>query len=51
LDCKAAESIFVDDFAENIAAARSLGMNAIHFNPSIDLSAALKKLGIAPTTI
>jgi epoxide hydrolase-like predicted phosphatase len=46
LDCKAAESIFIDDFAENIAAARSLGMKAIHFNPSIDLSAELKKLGI-----
>jgi epoxide hydrolase-like predicted phosphatase len=51
LDCKAAESIFIDDFAENIAAARSLGMNAIHFNPDVDLSAELKKLGIAPTTI
>jgi beta-phosphoglucomutase-like phosphatase (HAD superfamily) len=46
LDCKAAESIFVDDFAENITAARSLGMNAIHFNPSVDLSAELRKLGI-----
>ena len=43
---KAAETVFIDDFAENITAARQLGMNAIHFNPSVDLSAEFKKLGI-----
>jgi epoxide hydrolase-like predicted phosphatase len=43
---KAAESVFIDDFAENIAAARSLGMHVIHFNPSVNLSAEFEKLGI-----
>jgi len=43
---KAAESVFIDDFAENIAAARRLGMNAIHFNPSVNLSAEFQKLGL-----
>jgi epoxide hydrolase-like predicted phosphatase len=43
---EAAESVFIDDFAENIAAARELGMNVIHFNPFTDLSAEFIKLGI-----
>lgn len=43
---EAAESVFIDDFAKNVAAAHRLGMNAIHFNPSVDLPAELKKLGI-----
>jgi epoxide hydrolase-like predicted phosphatase len=46
LGVKAAESVFVDDFAENIVAARSLGMQAIHFNPSVNVAAELKKLGV-----
>lgn len=46
LGCHAAESIFIDDFAENIAAARSLGMNVIHFNPSINLAAELQEFGV-----
>lgn len=46
LGVEAAESIFVDDFAENIAAARSLGMNAIHFNASVNLAAELQKFGV-----
>ncbi len=48
LGVKAAESVFIDDFAENIAAARDLGMYAIHFNPSVDVDAELKKLGVNP---
>jgi epoxide hydrolase-like predicted phosphatase len=48
LGVKAAESVFVDDFAENIVAARSLGMQAIHFNPSVNVAAELKKLGVNP---
>ena len=43
---KAAETVFIDDFAENIAAARSLGMNVVHFNPSVDIAVEFKKLGI-----
>jgi epoxide hydrolase-like predicted phosphatase len=46
LGVKAAESVFVDDFAENIVAARSLGMQAIHFNPFVNVAAELKKLGV-----
>lgn len=46
LGVEAAESIFIDDFAENIDAARSLDMNAIHFNPSVDLAAELQKFGV-----
>lgn len=41
-----AESVFIDDFAENIAAARSLGMKTIHFNPSVHLPTELQILGI-----
>jgi epoxide hydrolase-like predicted phosphatase len=43
-----AETVFIDDFAENIAAARELGMHTIHFNPSINLTAELKSLGLEP---
>ena len=48
LGCEAAESVFIDDFAENVAAARDLGMNVIHFNQSVNLAAELKKLGVDP---
>ena len=40
------QSVFVDDFAENIAGARNLGMHTIHFNPSVDVAAELKALGV-----
>jgi putative hydrolase of the HAD superfamily len=42
-----AESVFVDDFAENIKAARELGMHTIHFDPSVDVEAELKELGVS----
>ncbi|MFZ0546753.1 MAG: HAD family phosphatase [Candidatus Promineifilaceae bacterium] len=45
---QAAETVFIDDFAENIAAAQELGMNTIHFNPSVNLTAELKNLGVNP---
>ena len=41
-----AETVFIDDFPHNIAAARELGMNAIHFQPSIDIPAEFGKLGV-----
>ena len=43
---KPAESIFIDDFLHNVAAARQLGMQAIHFQPGINLQAELDKLGV-----
>ncbi len=38
------EAIFVDDFIENIAAARKLGMHGIHFQEKEKAMAELKKL-------
>jgi HAD superfamily hydrolase (TIGR01509 family) len=40
------EAVFIDDFAHNIAGARAVGMAAIHYQPGIDLSAELEKLGV-----
>ena len=41
----AGECIFVDDSAKNIDAARSVGMQAVHFVEPIDLRAQLRGLG------
>ncbi len=41
----AGECIFVDDSARNIDAARSVGMQAVHFVEPIDLRAQLRGLG------
>lgn len=40
------ETVFIDDFAHNIAAAESLGMKTIHFRPEVDLPAALAQWGV-----
>ncbi len=40
------ECVFVDDFQHNVQAARDLGMAAIHYRPSTDVSAELRKLGV-----
>lgn len=40
------EAVFIDDFRENVNAARELGMAAIHYQPGIDVAAALSELGI-----
>lgn len=42
----AGETVFVDDFQHNVAAARSVGMHAIHFQPDLDVPAALADLGV-----
>lgn len=42
------ETVFIDDFAHNVAAARALGMFAIHFRPDTDVPAALAELGVTP---
>jgi len=41
-----AECLFVDDFAHNIAAARELGMTAVHFTPATNLPEELERLGV-----
>jgi glucose-1-phosphatase len=40
------ETVFVDDNKANIAAARDLGMAAIHFTPTVDIPAELAALGV-----
>lgn len=40
------EAVFIDDFAHNAAAARQLGMHAVHFTPQTDVVAALRELGV-----
>lgn len=39
--------IFIDDNADNIAAARDLGMVGIHFTEPMDVRASLKKIGLS----
>ena len=43
-----AEAVFIDDSAQNVAAARELGMHAIHFGANMDIPAELAKLGVRP---
>ena len=43
-----AEAVFIDDSAPNVAAARELGMHAIHFSAGVDVAAELAKLGVWP---
>lgn len=42
------EAVFIDDFIQNVTAAREVGMAAIHFTADSDLSAALAQLGVKP---
>ena len=46
LGCRPGETVFIDDNADNIAAARGLGMAVIHFNPSVDVPAEMARLGV-----
>ncbi len=46
LGCLAEESVFIDDAPNNVAGARALGMNAILFEPSLDLAVELATLGV-----
>jgi 2-haloacid dehalogenase len=41
----AADCVFIDDSAANVAAARGLGMQAVHATPRLDLAAALAATG------
>lgn len=42
------EAVFIDDTADNVTAARQLGMHALHFDPGVDVPAELAKLGVKP---
>lgn len=42
LDCEYKEILFVDDFIENIQAAKSLGIKTIHYQPGLDLINKIK---------
>ena len=48
LDRRPEEAVFIDDQPENVAAARSQGLHAIHFRTGMDLPAALARLGVTP---
>lgn len=43
----AEDCVFVDDSARNVAAARAVGMDAVHFVEPIDLRAELRARGVA----
>lgn len=46
LGSPAEKSVFIDDAPANVAGARALGMNAILFNPMMDLAAELTTFGV-----
>jgi len=48
LDLQPDETVFIDDFAHNIAAAKQVGMATIHFTSDINVPAELAKLGVHP---
>lgn len=41
-----ADCVFIDDSAANIATAEALGFATVHYDPSVDLAAALSRLGL-----
>lgn len=45
------EAVFVDDFAHNIAAAKTIGIHTIHFNPNTDAIAELQALDVTISTL
>lgn len=46
LGCHPEESVFVDDALPNVQAARALGMHAVHYQPGMDVPAALERHGV-----
>ena len=46
LGVSADETIFVDDFWENIEAARNVGIETIHYAPGVDVAARLLEHGV-----
>lgn len=49
LGCLAEETVFIDDAPTNVAGARALGMNAILFDPSLNLASVLTTFGVTVT--
>jgi putative hydrolase of the HAD superfamily len=47
LGVQPSEAVLVDDFIENVEGARAVGMHAIHYQPGLDVRAALAGLGVA----
>jgi putative hydrolase of the HAD superfamily len=47
LQCDPGETVFIDDRAENVAAAASLGIEAIEYEGSAKLAARLSALGVS----
>ncbi|HDQ74156.1 MAG TPA: HAD family phosphatase [Chloroflexi bacterium] len=47
LDVRAEEALFVDDFRENVAAARRVGLQAVRFLGPTPLRQQLRRLGVA----
>jgi epoxide hydrolase-like predicted phosphatase len=41
------ETVFIDDFQRNIAGAKALGMETIHFKPGVMIETELGNLGVA----
>lgn len=46
-DLAAEDCLFVDDSVANVEAARSVGMQAIHYREPLDLASEIKRFGIA----
>ncbi|MEM6629857.1 MAG: HAD family phosphatase [Bacteroidota bacterium] len=46
-----AKTIFIDDSLKNIATARNLGLEAIHFRKNQQVLAELARLGVLPATV
>jgi putative hydrolase of the HAD superfamily len=46
LGVEPSEAVFVDDFVENVEGARAVGMHALHYQPGLDVAAALAQLGV-----
>lgn len=44
------EAVFIDDNADNVAAAQDLGMYAVHYQAGMDLPARLAELGVEPAS-
>lgn len=42
INCEMDEILFIDDFIENIEAAKALGINTIHYQPGMDLVNEIK---------
>jgi epoxide hydrolase-like predicted phosphatase len=49
LDLQPDETVFIDDSAHNIVAAKQIGMATIHFKSGVNVPAELARLGVHPS--